>query len=165
MVDQVRQFDYQYLISEGNTPAAAEIVNALTDSGIALLGYSEFPCGSGRAQVDLITEGGSDLDRAARRLGWTLSPKKSGFLIQGEDRPNAIGEILDRLASVHVHVTAVHAVAAGAGRFGAMLWVKPWDTQSAAVALSNSAYDEVEESSEESFPASDSPAWALGNPR
>lgn len=162
MVDQIRQFDYQYLIAEANTPTAAEIVSALTDSGIGLLGYSEFPCGAGRAQVDLITEGGSDLDRAAHRLGWTLSPKKCGFLIQGEDRPNAIGEILGRLAAVHVHVTAVQAVAAGAGRFGAMLWVKPWETQAAAAALSSSVYDAVEESSEESFPASDAPAWALG---
>jgi hypothetical protein len=77
-----------------------------------------------------------------------------------------VAEVLSRLADNNIAVTAVQAVSAGAGRFGALIWVKPQDVVKAAQALGVSTYridppyDPVEESSIESFPASDAPSWA-----
>jgi hypothetical protein len=72
---------------------------------------------------------------AARKAGLKLSAKKTGFLIQGEDRPGAIANLAAKLAAVNVNVTASDAVCAGEGRYGAMLWVKPADVRKAARAL------------------------------
>ena len=162
MVDQIQQFEYRYLIADDDTPCTAAIVNQLTDSGVNLLGFSEFPHGPGKTQVDLITDTGNQLEATAGNLGWQLSEKKSGFLVQGEDTPNAIGEVLALLAEARIHVTAVQAVVAGAGRFGAMLWVKPPDSQAAAVVLRSAAsFDSLDEALEESFPASDPPVLTV----
>jgi hypothetical protein len=49
---------------------------------------------------------------------------KKGFLIQGEDRVGALVEILGKLSAAKINVTATDAVSAGAGQFGAILWVK-----------------------------------------
>jgi hypothetical protein len=60
---------------------------------------------------------------------------KTGFLIQGEDRPGAGAELISKLAEAKINVTACDAVAAGEGRYGTILWVKPQDVQKAARVL------------------------------
>jgi hypothetical protein len=167
MADEIRRFDYHYIIIDDDPSRAAGIMTALSESGINLLGFSEFPHGAGKSQLDLIADSADDLAKTALSLGLSLSERKSGFLIQGENRPAAIAGILTRLADAHIGVTALQAISAGAGRFGALLWVKRQDVQKAALVLRSSAYqsspqyDVVDESSEESFPASDAPAWAM----
>jgi predicted amino acid-binding ACT domain protein len=64
-----------------------------------------------------------------------LSKAKKGFLVQGTDRIGAVHRQLARLASRKVNVVAADAVAAGQGRFGMILWVRPKDYARAARAL------------------------------
>jgi len=167
MSEQIRVVQYQYILTDVNASRAADILNSMTHAGIDLLAVSVFPRGSGKIQVDLITSGdGSLLQAASEGAGWTLSGKRSGFHIQGEDRPNAIGEVLDRLAKAEIGVTWTQAIAAGAGRFGALLWVNAADVRKAAELLDASplpekiVFDDVEEASKESFPASDPPSFS-----
>lgn len=46
-----------------------------------------------------------------------------------------LAEIIAKLAAAKINVTACGAVAAGEGRYGAILWVKPQDIQKAARVL------------------------------
>jgi hypothetical protein len=50
-----------------------------------------------------------------------------------------VAEIMGRLAAAKINVTAIDAVCAGAGRYGAILWVKPPDVARAAKALGASS--------------------------
>jgi hypothetical protein len=115
---------------EGN-----RILTALHQAGINLLGVSAFPQGARKSQLDLIPEDSAALAKAAKTAGLKLSKKKSGFLIQGDDRPGAIAEITGKLADAKVNVTSVQAFCAGSGRYGGVLWVKAPDMRKAAKAL------------------------------
>ncbi|MFQ5842535.1 MAG: hypothetical protein ACE5I8_08870, partial [Thermodesulfobacteriota bacterium] len=60
---------------------------------------------------------------------------KTGFLIQGDDRVGAVADIMAKLAGAGINVTALDAVTAGFGRYGAILWVKPRDVNKATQVL------------------------------
>jgi len=134
MTDTIRRVDYFYILTPNRPGEAARALKALKDAGINLLAFSGFPKGR-RAQLDFIPADPAALVKAAKRAGWKLSAKKSCFLIQGEDRPGAVADILTKLANAKINVTAVDAVCAGADRYGAILWVKPPDLKRAAKAL------------------------------
>jgi hypothetical protein len=134
MAETIRRVDYFYIETPNRPGEAARALKALKDARINLLAFSGFPKGR-RAQLDFIPADPAALVKAAKRAGWKLSAKKSGFLIQGEDRPGAVADILGKLADAKINVTAVDAVCAGADRYGAILWVKPPDLKRAAKVL------------------------------
>jgi hypothetical protein len=133
--DDIRIIDYYYLTVPDKPGEAARVLSALRQAGINLLGVSAFPHGARRSQLDLIPEDGAAFAKTAKSLGLTLSKAKSGFLIQGEDRPGAIAGITEKLAQANLNITSVQAFCAGSGRCGGMLWVKPLDLRKAAKAL------------------------------
>jgi hypothetical protein len=135
MTETVRKVDYFYIETPNKPGEGAKVLAALRDAGVNLLGYTGFPRGRWGAQIDFIPEDPLSFKAAAKKAGLKLSAKKTGFLIQGEDRPGAIADIMRKLAAVNVNVTASDAVCAGEGRYGAMLWVKPADVRKAAKAL------------------------------
>jgi len=110
------------------------ILAGLATEGVNLLAFSGFPSGR-RAQLDLVPEDSAALKRAAKKMKLTLSARKSGFLVQGDDRVGAMTGILDALAKAKISVTACDAVTAGDGRFGAIFWVKPAALAKAAKAI------------------------------
>ncbi|MGC9952683.1 MAG: hypothetical protein ABSD21_00180 [Rhizomicrobium sp.] len=110
------------------TPHAAgrglRILAALRDAGVNLLAYKGFPSGR-KAQLDFVPADPARFRAAARRIKLRLSPKKIAFLLQGDDTVGALTGILSKLAKARVNITALDAVVAGKGRFGAIFWVKP----------------------------------------
>ncbi|MBA3505262.1 MAG: hypothetical protein H0T80_05710 [Betaproteobacteria bacterium] len=134
MSDNVRKVDYFYT-TVSNTPGqGAEIMAGLAAEGVDLLAFSGFPSGR-RAQLDLVPADSARLKSAAKKLGLTLSTKKTGFLLQGDDRIGAMTNVLTALATAKINVTAVDAVTTGDGRFGAIFWVKPQAVARAAKLL------------------------------
>jgi hypothetical protein len=134
MANTLRKVDYYYVMLPNRAGQGAKVMAALAGEGVNLLAFSGFPSG-GKAQLDLVPEDGAKLRRAARKLGLKLSVRKSGFLYRGEDKVGAMTGILDKLAAEKISVTACDAIASGAGRFGAIFWVKPAAVAKAAKAL------------------------------
>jgi len=124
MTDSVRKVDYFSMTVSDKAGEGVKILAALAQGGVNLLAFTGFPRGR-KAQVDLIPEDSKKLNAVAKKAGWTMNPKKTGFLVQGDDRPGALLVHLKILADAGVNVTAMDAVVASEGRFGAILWVKP----------------------------------------
>jgi hypothetical protein len=134
MADSVRKVQYGYVMVPNRPGQGAKILAALQKGGIDLQAYSGFP-GKKGAQIDLVTRNVAGLKRVAKKNGWTLSKVKKGFLVQGADRLGAVHRSLAKLAARKVNVVAADAVAAGQGRYGMILWVRPKDYARAARAL------------------------------
>ena len=135
MAETISRVDYFYIETPDKPGEAARALSTLKDAGINLLAFTGFPKGR-RSQLDFIPADPAAFVKVAKKAGWKPSAKKSGFLIQGEDRPGAVADILAKLADAKINVTAVDAACAGADRYGAILWVKPPDLRRAAKALS-----------------------------
>ena len=133
-MDTIRRVEYFYIQVPDKPGEGARVLATLRRAGVNLLAYSGFPAGR-QAQLDFIPENPEAFKQAAKQAKWKAKGPKRGFLIQGDDRIGACAEILDKLAAAKVNVTAMDAVAAGAGRWGAILWVKPAAFKKAAQVL------------------------------
>ena len=134
MAETISRVVYFYIETLDRPGEAARALSTLKDAGINLLAFTGFPKGR-RTQLDFIPADPATFVKVAKKAGWKLSAKKSGFLIQGEDRIGAVADILAKLADAKINVTAIDAVCAGMERYGAILWVKPADLKRAAKAL------------------------------
>jgi hypothetical protein len=134
MAEVVRRVQYFYVMAPDKAGEGARALQTLRDAGINLLAFSGFPVGK-RAQLDFVPEDPAAFRAVARRAKWTVTGPKVGFLVEGDDRTGAMADLLGKLAAAKINVTASDGVTAGAGRFGAILWVKPRDVSRAARVL------------------------------
>ena len=134
MASTVRKIDYFAMNVPNRRGEAARILDSLREQGVNLLAFTGFPDKRG-AQIDFVPENTAAFKAAARRAKLMLRAKKSGFHVQGDDRPGALSRVLDKLAEARINVTAVDAMCAGKNRFGALLWVKQKDVTKAKRAL------------------------------
>jgi hypothetical protein len=134
MAETVRTADYFYVMVPDKPGEGARVLDELKRAGVNLAAYSGFPSGRG-AQLDLVPTDPAAFRTLARQKKWKVKGPKRAFLIEGDDRIGACADVLGRLAGARINVTAMDAVAAGAGRYAAILWVKPRDVKKAATVL------------------------------
>lgn len=134
MAETVRKVQYFYVTVADNPGEGANALRVLGDAGVNLLAFSGFPAGR-RAQLDFVPEDPKAFRAAAKRAGWKVTGPKTAFLLAGDDRVGVAAEVLWKLAAAKINLTASDWVCAGAGRFGAILWVKPGDVARAARVL------------------------------
>lgn len=134
MAETIRRVDYFYVVTPDKPGEGARALAALREAGVNLLAFTGFPKGRG-SQLDFVPADPGAFVQAAKKARWKLSPRKTAFLVEGEDRIGAFADVATRLAAAKINVTATNAVCAGAGRYGAIVWVKPRDVNRAAKAL------------------------------
>ena len=134
MPDTIRVVDYYYTTTPDKAGEGARLLGVLRDARINLLALSAFPS-KRKTQVDFIPSDAASFLAAAKAAKIKLSRAKKVFLVQGDDRVGAIHEILAKLASAKINVTAIQGVSAGGGRFGAIVWVDQKNVKKATTAL------------------------------
>ena len=130
----IRKVDYWYVTVPHKPGEGARILEALRDEGVNLLAFHAFPEGR-HAQMDLVPEDSVRFKAAAAKANLELTQRKRAFLLESEDRVGVLAELTRKLADAGINITALDAVTAGAGRFGALFWVPPDDYNRAAEVL------------------------------
>ena len=125
MAYRVRKVNYCKMTVPSRAGQAEAVLSAVKDAGINLHAFSGFPSKAGKSQIDLISDDSAAIRRLAKKSNWRLSKTKKAFLVQGNDEIGAVHKIFKKLADEKINVTAADAVAAGVGRYGMILWVKP----------------------------------------
>jgi len=133
MGNEIRKVDYYKAMIADKAGEGARVLEILAEAGVNLLAVTGFPRGR-KAQVDFVPEDAAAFKKAARQARLAVT-KKTAFLIQGDDRAGVLAETASRLAAAGINITAVDAIAAGGGRYGAILWVKAADVKKAAKVL------------------------------
>jgi len=135
MADIVRRIEYYYTVVPNRAGAGVKVFNALKAGGANLIALNGFPTSARRAQLAFVPSDRDAFLAAARKAGIKLKGPKVAFLIQGEDRVGAVAAVLSKLGQARINVTAMQAIATGAGRYGAILWIKSRNVGKAAQAL------------------------------
>jgi hypothetical protein len=135
MPETIRQVDHYSATVSNKVGEGARVLGALRGAGVNLIALWGYPRNATRAVIEFIPENGAAFVAAAKAAKLKLSKKQIAFLAQGVDRPGAIADICARLAAAKVNIGAIQAVCAGAGGYGAVIFLPQAAVGKAAKAL------------------------------
>lgn len=134
MATVVKKVGY-YAVDVPNKPGeGACLLGALAEAGVNMLAFTGFPSGR-KSQLDIVPDNVAAFRKAVKAAKVKTRPRKFGFLVQGDDKKGAVAGLLGKLAEQKINVTAIDAVSAGKGRYGAIFWVNSRDLNRAAKVL------------------------------
>ncbi|MCI0428256.1 MAG: hypothetical protein L0Z46_09595 [Nitrospiraceae bacterium] len=131
MADLIRTAQYFKVQIADKPGTLAGMLAQVREAGVNLLAVHAFPRNR-RTQVDVVPGDPTAFKDAAKAHKIKIQGPKMCLLVDGDDRPGALADLTDRLGSARINITAVTGLAAGQGRFGVILWVKPRDVKKAA---------------------------------
>ena len=130
MADMIRTTQY-YKVQIADKPGTlTDMLAPLYEAGLNLIAVHAFPR-SRRTQVDVVPQDVTAFKDIAKAHKLKIQGPKMCLLVEGDDRPGAMADLTNRLGSAKINMIAVTGLAAGQGRFGAILWVKPGDVKKA----------------------------------
>jgi len=91
MAHKIKKVSYFTMDVADKPGEAARILQGLSQAGVNLLAFSGFPSGR-RAQLDFVPEDPASFRKATTRAKLKVQLKKTGFLVQGDDRPGAVAQ-------------------------------------------------------------------------
>ena len=131
MADLIRTAQYFKVQIADKPGTLAGALAPLCKAGVNLLAVHAFPR-SRRTQVDVVPEDPAAFKNVAKAHKIKIQGTKMCLLVDGDDRPGALGGLTDRLRLAKINMIAVTGLAVGQGRFGAILWVSTRDVKKAA---------------------------------
>jgi hypothetical protein len=135
MGEDIRQVELYSVTCKNKAGEGARVLAPLRDAGVNLIAFWGYPTKGGRARLDFVPENGASFLAAAKQAKLKLGKKQTAILVQGDDRPGAVADILEKLAAAKINAEAVQGVCGGAGRFGAVLFLTPAAARRAAGVL------------------------------
>jgi hypothetical protein len=138
MPETVRKVDLYSIEIPNKTGEGAKVLGAFRDAGINFHAMWGYPLRGKTARIDLVPGDRAAFTKAAKKAGLTPSPRQTAFLIEGEDHPGTLADLLSKLAGAGINVYAAQAVCGGDNRFGGMLMVAADDVRKAAKLLNAS---------------------------
>jgi hypothetical protein len=79
MADEMKKVEYYYVTVPDKPGEAHRILTAVHQAGINLLGFSAFPHGARKSQLDFIVRDSAAFVKAAKSANLGVSKKKSGW--------------------------------------------------------------------------------------
>ena len=134
MADLIRMAEYFKVQVPDKPGQVARLLSVLREANVYVRAFYGFPRNR-RTQVDFMPDDPAWFKQVARQAKWKVQGPKSCFLVEGEDRAGALAEVTAKLGAAKINITAINALAAGQGRFGALFWVKPGAVKKAAKVL------------------------------
>lgn len=134
MADLIRSSQY-FKVQVADKPGeVARLLRVLQEANVYVRAFYAFPR-TRRTQVDFMPDDPARFKQVAQQAKWKIQGPKTCFLVEGEDRAGALADVTAKLGAAKINITAINALAAGQGRFGALLWVKPGAVKKAAQVL------------------------------
>ena len=136
MADEIKVVEYHMGTVPNKVGEGARVLEGLKNAGINLLGFLGYPKSARVTElVAVVEEKTKGVAAIMKKAGVTPTSKGKGLLLTGDDRPGAVAEWVVKISAAGINIVSLHAVCAGAGRYGALIAVASLDLKKANKAL------------------------------